>query len=85
MTESEDKSNNPATDEEIRNLVLSRLSTLSFDTMKSIGDMGTFGRDELIAHVKANDEIGRVVQDIEMEWLKAIKEGIVSSLYEPVC
>jgi hypothetical protein len=47
--------------------------------------MGTFGRDELIAHVKANDEIGRVVQDIEMEWLKAIKEGIVSSLYEPVC
>lgn len=70
------------TDDDIRELVLQRLSTLSSDTMKSIGSDGTFSKDELIEHVKAGDEIGRVVQEVEMEWLRALKHGIVSSLYE---
>ncbi len=70
------------TDEEIRKLVLARLSTVSSETMKSIGDEGVFTRDELIAHVKAGDKIGKTMQDIEMEWLRALKSGIVSQLYE---
>lgn len=69
-------------DEEIRNLVLARLSTVSSETIKSIGDEGVFRRDELIEHVKAGDKIGKTIQDIEMEWLRALKNGIVSQLYE---
>lgn len=69
-------------DEEIRKLVLARLSTVSSETMKSVGDEGVFTRDELIEHVKAGDKIGKTIQDIEMEWLYALKSGIVSKLYE---
>lgn len=70
------------TDDEIRELVLQRLSTLSSDTIKSIGNEGTFSRDDLIEHVKAGDEIGKVIQKVEMAWLRAIKGGIIGSLYE---
>ncbi len=70
------------TNNEIRKLVLARLSTTSPETMKSIGDEGVFTRDELMEHVKAGDKIGKTVLDIEMEWLRALKNGIVSKLYE---
>lgn len=70
------------TDEEIRKIVLARLSTISSETMKSIGDEGVFTRDELIEHVKTGDKIGKTIQDIEMEWLRALKSGIISQIYE---
>ena len=69
-------------DEEIRKLVIARLKLLSPDTMKSIGSMGTFTRDELIERVEKGDEIGETIKNIEMEWLKAQKEGVVEKLYE---
>lgn len=69
-------------DEEIRALVLARLSTVTSDTMKSIGDEGTFTRDELIEHVRAGDKIGKTIEEIEMGWLRALKGGILNQLYE---
>jgi hypothetical protein len=69
------------TDEEIRNLVIARLSVLSSDTMKSIGDEGTFSRDELIEHVKKGDKIGRTIEEMEMEWLRAMKTGELTKLF----
>lgn len=69
-------------DEEIRKLVIARLKLLSSDTMKSIGSMGTFSRDQLIESVKKGDEVGEIIKSIEMEWLRAQKEGIVAKLYE---
>lgn len=68
-------------DEEIRNLVIARLSVLSPDTIKSIGDEGVFSRDELIQHVKNGDKIGQTIKEIEMEWLRAMKTGMISELY----
>jgi len=69
-------------DEEIRKLVIARLKLLSPDTMKSIGSMGTFTRDQLIERVEKGDEVGETIKNIEMEWLRAQKEGIVEKLYE---
>lgn len=69
-------------DEEIRKLVIARLKLMSPDTLKSIGSMGTFRRDELIKRVEKGDEVGEVVKNIEMEWLRALKSGIVEKLYE---
>ena len=69
-------------EEEIRALVLARLSIVTSDTMKSIGDEGTFTRDELIEHVKAGDRIGKTIEEIEMGWLRALKGGILNQLYE---
>ena len=69
------------TDEEIRDLVVARLSILSSDTIKSIGDEGIFTKDELISHVKSGDKIGRTIQAVEMEWLRALKTGLINELY----
>ncbi len=69
-------------DDEIRKLVIARLRQQSPDTMKSIGSMGTFSRDELIKRVEKGDEVGETIKNIEMEWLRAQKEGIVGKLYE---
>jgi len=69
------------TDEEIRNLVIARLTTISSDTIKSIGDEGTFTRDELIKHVEKGDNIGKTIQAVEMEWLRAMKGGLIQLLY----
>ncbi|MEK7655546.1 MAG: hypothetical protein AAB386_02620 [Patescibacteria group bacterium] len=60
-------------DEEIRSLVVARLSVLSPDTYVSIGSDGSFSRDELIARVQAGDEIGKEIEDIQLEWLRSWK------------
>ena len=62
------------TDEEIRNLVIARLNTLSPDTMKSIGD-------ELINNVKKGNKIGQTIEAVEMEWIRAMKTGLIQKLY----
>ena len=69
-------------DEEIRKLVIARLKLLSPDTMKSIGQMGTFSRKQMIESVERNDEVGKTIKNIEMEWLQAQKEGIVRKLHD---
>lgn len=69
------------TNEEIRKLVLARLKMRSSETMTSIGDEGVFTRDQLIDHVQAGDKIGKTVQEIEMKWLSALKNGIVTQLH----
>ena len=69
-------------DEEIRKLVIARLKLLSPNTLKSIGSMGTFTRDQLIERVEKGDEVGETITNIEMEWLRALKNGIVEKLYE---
>jgi len=69
------------TDEEIRNLVIARLNTLSPDTMKSIGDEGVFTRDELINNVQNGSKVGRTIEAVEMEWIRAMKTGLIQKLY----
>lgn len=69
------------TDEEIRNLVIARLNTLSPDTMKSIGDEGVFTRDELINNVQKGSKVGRTIEAVEMEWIRAMKTGLIQKLY----
>ena len=70
-----------STDEEIRKLVIARLKVISPNTIKCIGSQGSFSRDELIQHVQDDDEIGRTIEQVEMEWLRGLKSGIVSGLH----
>lgn len=79
---SDQKKETISADEEIRKLVIARLKLSSPDTLKSIGSMGTFTRDELIERVEKGDEVGETITNIEMEWLRALKNGIVGKLYE---
>lgn len=63
----------PSPDEETRRIVLARLQALSDDVSISLGDEGDFNRDELIAHVVRDDEIGRTFEEMQIEWLRSLK------------
>jgi len=61
-------------DDEVRKLVMARLSVLSEDTMISLGSEGSFTRDQLIKSVEDGDKIGEKLAEIQLEWLRSFKE-----------
>ncbi len=62
-------------DDEVRKLVMARLSILSADTIISLGSDGSFNRDELMNSVERQDEIGEKLAEIQMEWLRSFKNN----------
>lgn len=68
-------------DEEIRKLVIARLRVISPETIKCVGNEGVFNRDELIERVQKGDRVGKTIEKVEMEWLRAQKTGIIPELY----
>ena len=67
------------TDEDIRKLVLARLRMLSSGRKISIGSDGEFSKDELISSVEKNDDIGKKITQIQLEYLQSLKNGIFLS------
>jgi len=63
-------------DEEIRELVIARLSTLPSNKKISIGRYGELTREDIVRHIKRNDEIGKKFIEIEIEYLRALTKGI---------
>jgi len=66
-------SNNILSDEDIRKLVLARLSVLSSDAIVSLGSEGSFTRDELVERVERGDAVGEKLAEIQMAWLQSFK------------
>lgn len=64
---------NVLSDEEVRKLVVARLSVLSRDTIISLGSEGSFTRDQLVESVKRGDSVGEKLAEIQMEWLRSFK------------
>lgn len=60
---------------EIRRLVVERLKTLPSGKEVSIGNQGSFTKEELIKRVKAEDSIGTKIIAVELEFLRALKKG----------
>ncbi len=67
------------TDEDIRNLVIARLRTFSRDRKISVGSKGEFSTDELIARVKNDDDIGKTIVQIQLQYLQSLKDGLFLS------
>jgi hypothetical protein len=63
--------------EDIKEIVIIRLETLPADKKISIGSYGEFSKEELIEHVKKDDKIGKKIIEVEMEFLKALKKGLI--------
>ena len=63
-------------EEELKKIVIARLELLPPDKKISIGGSGEFSRDELIKRVEKEDRIGKKIIDIELEFLRDLKEGI---------
>jgi len=64
---------NVLADDDVRNLVLARLSVLSRDIVISLGSAGSFSRDELLCKVEKGDTIGEKLAEIQLEWLRSFK------------
>ena len=62
--------------EEIKDLVIARLEMLPDDKKISIGQR-EFTKEEIIEHVKKGDLIGKMMIDIELGFLRDMKEGFV--------
>lgn len=67
------------TDEDIRNLVIARLRTFSRDRKISVGSSGEFSTDELIERVKKDDDIGKTIVHIQLQYLQSLKDGLFLS------
>ena len=66
-----------AIDKDIKNVVLARLQTLPKDKVMSIGSVGQLSRNDMIKHVQEEDEIGKKLVRIEMEFLRSLKKWIL--------
>lgn len=62
--------------EDIKKLVIARLEGLPAGKRISIGAAGEFSRDDLIDRVERDDEIGEKITEIQLEYLRSLKEGI---------
>jgi hypothetical protein len=63
---------------DLRKLVISRLSVLSPTTKISLGSAGSFTRDELIKSIEQGENVGEKIIEIEIEWLRSFKEKIIA-------
>lgn len=61
--------------DDLKELVIARLDVLPPDKKISIGSNGEFTKEELIERVREGDEIGQKVAELELTFLKALKEG----------
>ncbi|MEK6856090.1 MAG: hypothetical protein AABX66_02965 [Nanoarchaeota archaeon] len=68
---------NKEINEEIKEIVIARLDSISPSKKISIGSSGEFGKNDLIEHVRKGDEIGKKIIEVEMAFLRAQKEGLV--------
>ena len=66
-------------EQEIKQLVIERLKTLPDDTGLSIGSKGDFNKEELIKRVELGDDVGQKIIEVELIFLRGLKDGI---LYE---
>ena len=63
--------------EEIRKLVAERLKIVKSGRKVSIGSIGSFNKEELISHVESGDYIGKKIIEIQLNYLKSLKKGII--------
>ena len=68
---------NEEIEEQIKKTVIARLEVMSQDKKMSIGASGEFSREELIEKVKRGDPIGKKMIQIELDFLRSLKKGII--------
>ena len=61
--------------DDLKELVIARLDVLPPDKKISIGSSGDFTKEELIECVEMGDDVGQKVAELELTFLKALKEG----------
>lgn len=70
------KSDKKTTSQDVKELVIARLRSLSSNKKISIGSDGEFSIDELINRVEKDDEVGKKMVQIQLQYLRSLKKGI---------
>ena len=65
-------------DSDIKKLVLWRLDTVPSNFKLSIGNQGTFDKEELRKHVEREDQIGLEIVNMELKFIKDVASGKIS-------
>ncbi len=74
----EDKKTNQKISENLKNLVIERIEVLSPDLNFFVGSDGKeFSKKDLIESVERGDEIGKQVVEMEMAFLRGLKDGVL--------
>lgn len=63
--------------EDVKKLVIARLQMLPENIRVSIGDFGSFKRDELIKAVEEENELGKLVVEVELNALRYWKKRVL--------
>lgn len=66
-------------DQEIRDLVIARLQSMSENRRMSIGSDGDFSKEELVQNVKTGSDVGNTIIQIQLNYLQSLKNGIFFS------
>lgn len=61
--------------EDVKELVIARLGVMPSNYKLSIGNEGTFTRNELIEQVNAGTKVGREIARMQLNFIKALTTG----------
>jgi len=61
--------------EELKELILARIEVMPSNLKLSIGNFGTFTKQELMEHVKKGDEEGKQIMQMQINFIKALTSG----------
>ena len=61
--------------EELKKSVLWRLEAVPPNFKLSVGNKGTFTKEELIQHVQKGDEVGSMFANMQLSFMKALANG----------
>lgn len=64
----------PISQEEIKKLVIARLQTMPPTMKVSLGDAGVFDRERLIEEVKKDTEIGELIIETHLNYLRSFSK-----------
>ncbi len=64
---------------EFKELIIWQLESETLPNLKlSVGNKGTFTREELIGHVEDEDEIGKLYLEMKLKFMKDLMSGEIS-------
>ena len=63
-------------DEDLKNLVIERIKASSSDIKVSIGTV-EYSKEEMLKNVEEENEIGREIVDIQIEYLRDMADGTI--------
>jgi hypothetical protein len=67
-------------DDEIKKIVLARLSNIPENHKISVGSKGDYTVEEMRSHVEKEDEVGRMFIEMQLLFIRSMKKGLIRGM-----